>query len=363
MKKVLFLLAAVMLTVFFYGCGTSAADQTDSYRDVPAAEQTASSQNAAAAGVSSDASSSADSGISDISSEGSKEVTQDTSPENMAEVKDPVSDPVPGELDLLLDPSLTVGGLKAMDYSKLKTQASFLINHFLKNDIPKNPYKVSAFHHDGDLLGYEDPEYEYQLGIDVSVFQGEIDWKKVKEQGISFAIIRAGYRGYGESGSLNEDELFRKNIAGAKEAGLLVGAYFFSQAVSREEAEEEAEYVLSMLDGIELDLPLVFDEEIIKNDDARTDAVLLSQYTENALAFFEKIKAAGYEPMLYTNLISECLVYDLEQLEGIPVWFAGYDSFPLTPYEFEYWQYTESGKLEGIEAPVDLNIRIRKVTS
>lgn len=362
MKKVLFLLAAFLLTAFFYGCGASSAVQTDSYRDVPSAEQTASSV-AAAADESSDAASAAASGISDLSFEGSKEVTQDASPENIEEENAPADDPVPGELDLLLDPSLTVGGLKAMDYSRLKTQASFLINHFLKNDIPKNPYKVSSFHRDGDLLGYEDPEYEYQLGIDVSVFQGEIDWKKVKEQGISFAIIRAGYRGYGESGSLNEDELFKENIAGAKEAGLLVGAYFFSQAVSEEEAEEEAEYVLSLLEGIKLDLPLVFDEEIIKNDDARTDAVLLSQYTKNALAFFEKIKAAGYEPMLYANLISECLVYDLEQMEGIPVWFAGYDAFPMTPYEFEYWQYTESGKLEGIESPVDLNIQIRKVTS
>ncbi len=354
MKKVLFLLAAVLLTAFFYGCGTSAAEQNS----VSKSSSAAVSSSAASA----DTVSAGDAVISDVSAEASQAVPEDASQKSAEPENVPASDPVPGELDLLTDPSLTVGGLKAMDYSKLKTQASFLINHFLKNDIPKNPYKISSFHRDGELLSYEDPEYEYQLGVDVSVFQGEIDWKAVKEQGISFAIIRAGYRGYGESGSLNEDELFRQNIAGAKEAGLLVGAYFFSQAMNTEEATEEAEYVLSLLEGVELDLPLVFDEEIIKNDDARTDAVLLSQFTENALAFFEKIKAAGYEPMLYTNLISECLVYDLEQLEGIPVWFAGYDAFPLTPYQFEFWQYTESGKLEGISEPVDLNIRIRRVT-
>ncbi len=355
MKKVLFLLAAVLLTAFFSGCGTPAADNNSVSKSSPAA--------ASSAAALADTASEDDAVISDVSDEGSQNEPEEASQESAEPDNGSAADPVPGELDLLTDPSLTVGGLKAMDYSKLKTQASFLINHFLKNDIPKNPYNISAFHRDGEFLSYEDPEYEYELGVDVSVFQGEIDWNAVKEQGISFAIIRAGYRGYGESGSLNEDELFRKNIAGAKEAGLQVGVYFFSQAVSTEEAEEEAEFVLSLLDGTELDLPLVFDEEIIRNDDARTDAVLLSQFTENALAFFEKIKAAGYEPMLYTNLISECLVYDLEQLEGIPVWFAGYDIFPLTPYQFEFWQYTESGALEGISEPVDLNIRIRRITS
>lgn len=262
--------------------------------------------------------------------------------------------------DLLKNPGLTIGDLKSLDLSLLKVATLSQLDLFIDTTAPKNTYDNSMFRHDGDFVSYNDPKYDCLLGVDVSVFQGEIDWEAVKAQGISFAIIRAGFRGYGEAGTLNEDEYFRQNIEGAKKAGLMVGVYFFSQAITTEEAVEEADYVLSLIDGCSLDLPIVYDPEVIKNDEARTDVCLLSQFTENSLAFFERIRAAGYSPMLYTNLLAEILLYDLDRLSGIPIWFAGYDPLPLTPYDFAIWQYTESGKIDGISEPVDINIWMRK---
>ena len=227
-------------------------------------------------------------------------------------------------------------------------------------DVKKNDYDKSAFAADGDKMTYTGAGYDYRLGIDVSKYNTNVDWSKVKEAGYDFAFIRIGFRGYGESGELKPDVLFEEHYSGAKAAGLDVGVYFFSQAVNEEEANEEAEYVLELLGGRELQLPVVFDPESILDDDARTDNVTGEQFTKNSKAFMKIIDQNGYTPAIYCNMLWEAFNLDLAELDDYPIWYADYEPQPQTPYAFDYWQYTESGQIEGVEGDYDLNIQIIK---
>ncbi len=229
----------------------------------------------------------------------------------------------------------------------------------LDPEMEKHSYDLSCFKHYGDILAYTgDQRYYYRLGIDVSYYQGDIDWKAVRDAGFEFAFIRIGFRGYGSAGTLNPDENFRRNIEGAKAAGLDVGVYFFAQAVDEEEAVEEAEYVLEMLAGEELDLPVVYDPETIYGSDARTDDVSGEQFTANTIAFCETIEDAGYTAMVYCNMLWEAFTLDLKQLDDYLIWYADYEPVPQTPYRFEYWQYTAEGAVDGIKGDVDINIQL-----
>lgn len=227
-------------------------------------------------------------------------------------------------------------------------------------DIPKTDYDVSRFIWNDGRLSYEDDVYVSRLGVDVSHYQGYIDWEKVKEDGYEFAIIRLGYRGYGETGSVNLDTRFYENITNAQNAGLDVGVYFFSQAVDESEAVEEAEFVLEHLNGFELQLPVVYDPERILEDEARTDDVSGEQFTKNAIAFCSGIEDAGYEPMLYGNMLWEAFEFEMEQVCRYPFWYADYERKPQTPYRFRIWQFSEEGQVEGISEKVDLNIELVK---
>lgn len=224
-------------------------------------------------------------------------------------------------------------------------------------DIAENVYTDSGFSRQGDKLIYSDDTYTSRLGVDVSYYQGEIDWDKVKADGYEFAFIRLGYRGYGEEGTLNLDERFHENIQNARKAGLDVGVYFFAQAVNEEEAVEEAEFVLDALEGYELQMPVVYDPESITDDEARTNDVTGEQFTRNADAFCRTVEEAGYEPMIYCNMMWEAFELDLEQLSDYPVWYADYEAFPQTPYAFEIWQYTDQGTVDGISTATDINIQ------
>lgn len=204
---------------------------------------------------------------------------------------------------------------------------------------------------------YKDDKYSSRLGVDVSHHQGKIDWEKVKEDGYEFAIIRIGYRGYGTEGTLNLDNRFHENIKDAQRAGLDVGVYFFAQAINEEEALEEAEFVLKHLKGYELDLPVAYDPESILYDEARTDDVTGEQFTKNAKVFCKRIRKAGYEPMIYSNMLWEAYELDLKKLSDYPIWYADYEPLPQTPYDFVMWQYTSSGTVDGIKGRVDLNIQ------
>lgn len=230
----------------------------------------------------------------------------------------------------------------------------------LNPNVPKHAYDLSLFQKKGEFMAYEDEDYTSRVGVDVSKYQGKINWKKVKKAGISFVFIRLGYRGYGKAGRLVLDEWYVRNIKRAKAAGVEVGVYFFSQAIDEKEAEEEAEFVLKYVKGYKLQLPIVYDPESIPGQKARTDQVSGAQFTKNTKVFCERIKSAGYEPMIYSNMMWEAYKLDLEYLKGYPVWYADYQKFPQTPYLFEFWQYTESAKVSGIPGRTDLNIQLIK---
>ena len=223
--------------------------------------------------------------------------------------------------------------------------------------VPVNTYDPKKFSTDSrGRVDYSGDGYEVLTGIDVSVHQGAVQWDKVAADGVDYAMLRVGGRGYGESGKLYDDARFEANLKGAQQAGLDVGVYFFSQAVSVSEARQEARYVLEQLNGRKLDFPVVFDWEYIGYDTARTDHVRGPLLTEMARAFCEEIRQGGYEPMVYTNCHLGYMEYDLRQLSGLPLWLTEYGSKPSFYYDFQMWQYTKEGAVDGVQDEVDLNL-------
>lgn len=227
----------------------------------------------------------------------------------------------------------------------------------VKNQVKKHDYDWSHLINKKNKIQYKDDNYVIRKGIDVSHHQGKINWKKVKKDGVEFAFIRIGFRGYGQSGGLHLDEQFQRNIKKAEKAGLDVGVYFFSQAINKKEALEEAELVIKTLKGKKLKLPVVYDPERILGVSARTDGLSKKQLTKNTIAFCEKVKEAGYEAMFYSNLYSEAFLFQLTKLAEYPIWYADYEKIPQTPYAFSFWQYSSTGKIEGISGRVDLDIQ------
>ena len=223
-------------------------------------------------------------------------------------------------------------------------------------DISPSDYKLTE-------NGIEITGHGHRLGIDVSFYQDNVDFEKVKAAGIDFVFIRAGFRGYG-TGSLNEDAKAVENIKKALSAGLDVGVYFFSQAINEAEAVEEAGYVFEILEkaGVtspdELAMPIVFDPESIMNDSARTDKVTGEQFTLNSIAFCETVKEKGYEPCVYCNMLWQAFKLDLGLLRDYKIWYADYEELPQTPYDYAYWQYSDTGHVDGVRGNVDLDIEI-----
>lgn len=225
------------------------------------------------------------------------------------------------------------------------------------NNVPNHTYDWNNLHEKNGFKYYIDGEGKVsRIGIDVSYFQDKIDWTKVKNAGVNFVMLRMGFRGYSEEGKLVVDEKFHQYIKEAQAAGLDTGVYFFSQAVNEEEAIEEAEFVYQECKAYELTCPVAFDTEKIKGDTARTDNLKPEELTDITIAFCEKIKEYGYEPMIYANAKWLTTKLQLERLTDYPVWYADYQENPLYPYSFEMWQYTESGQIDGIEGNVDFNI-------
>lgn len=234
----------------------------------------------------------------------------------------------------------------------------------LKN-VPECTYDFDHLKTD-ETTGYKSFEDEEngvtaRFGIDVSEFQGEdIDWKQVKDSGVEFVIIRLGYRAYGESGELVLDAMYEQNIAGALEAGLDVGVYFFSQAVSAAEAVEEAEFVLENLAPYEISGPVVYDTEEIKWDTARTDNNTKQEFTNFCKVFCDTVEHAGYDSMIYSNMKWMAYTLDMSELSEYDFWYADYHDIPQCPYDYKIWQYSESGTVPGINANVDLNLWFEK---
>lgn len=195
-------------------------------------------------------------------------------------------------------------------------------------------------------------------GIDVSKYQGKINWNAVRDEGIEYAFIRLGLRGY-ESGKLVLDEFYDANMKGANEAGVGAGVYFFTQAVTVEEAQEEAAFVIEHLAGYDVTCPVVFDVERISGGKGRADQITREERTAITIAFCEAVKAAGYTPMIYGNVICFTQLLDMTRLNDYEKWYAFYDDYMYMPYDVSCWQYTEKGRVDGISNNVDLNISFK----
>ena len=236
------------------------------------------------------------------------------------------------------------------------TYGSYLVD--VLEDVPVNSYDENAFYQEDGRICYASDTVETRTGIDVSVYQGDIDWGAVKNDGINFAIIRLGFRGYGESGSMNLDRNFTANLEGAIAAGLDVGVYFFSQAITVEEAAEEAEFVLGYLDGYDLTCPVVFDWKVIGTESARTYGLDTETLCACANTFCSMVEEAGYEAMIYLTSYSGYIKYDLSQVMEYDFWFAQYSDTPDFYYDFQMWQYSSTGSVDGISGDVDLNLQL-----
>lgn len=205
---------------------------------------------------------------------------------------------------------------------------------------------------------YENGEAVSKTGIDVSYHQGDIDWEKVAADGIDFAMIRIGYRGY-EKGIMHRDELSESYISGAQAAGIDVGVYFYSQAISEAEAREEAVYVCELIKDSEIKYPVVFDWELPDDSEARTLGTTTETLNKCAAAFCQEINDRGYTAMLYSNLKMALTKYDMQTLSAYDFWYVEYKDGhnpPSYPYELQMWQYASDGRVDGIDGYVDMNI-------
>lgn len=204
-------------------------------------------------------------------------------------------------------------------------------------------------------------EYAVINGIDVSEHQeDDINWKKVKSAGVDFVFVRVGYRSL-TNGTLHADKNYRENLLNAKSKGLMVGAYFFSQATTSKEAKEEAEFMIKLVKGYDIDLPLVIDYE--SHEGGRLDKVIqsgsmyaASMFHDIVLSFCNTVEKSGYESAVYANY--DMLVNNMDASilsEQATLWLAQYNTSAALESRYNYWQCSDSQKVSGIDNPVDHN--------
>lgn len=227
-----------------------------------------------------------------------------------------------------------------------------LINPYLE----KNTYDFTKLTMKSDKMAYyQDGKKNSYLGADISKYNGEVDFVSLKESGIDFVMLRLGARGYG-SGQIMLDEKFADNITKATEAGLDIGIYFFSQAITTDEAVEEANFIMQNLSNYKITYPVAFDMEYVQNDTARIETLSREQKTSITKEFLDTVKNGGYKPMIYGT--KEWLIkqIDLTKLTGYDIWLSQQEDVPDYPYQFQIWQYTLDGQVGGVNGEVDLNI-------
>ncbi|MDO5155291.1 MAG: GH25 family lysozyme [Eubacteriales bacterium] len=232
-----------------------------------------------------------------------------------------------------------------------------------------SPYTNKTYTHQGIFSNRR-----LQHGVDVSQWQRTIDWNKVKAAGIDFAFIRVGYRGYGQSGTLQypytdangnykygtEDPYYHPNMKGALDAGLNVGIYIFSQAITVKEAQEEAEYILKHIGNYKVTMPLIMDYEYASDSSTggriKTANLSKDEATKVCMAFCKTIADAGYTPMVYANknMLNNQLNASTIS-EKYPIWLANYTTNTTYDGTFQFWQYASDGKVDGIEGRTDMN--------
>lgn len=230
---------------------------------------------------------------------------------------------------------------------------------YIPDNIALRDYDASLFQLDENgYMHYESDLYTSTVGVDVSRYQGNIDWAQVKASGVDFAILRLGYRGYG-TGKIVLDTYFRQNIQDAQANGIEIGVYFFSQAINEAEAVEEAQYCMDVLQNYSITYPIVFDwEPYSNNTNARTNGLSDKMLTKCAVAFCQAVEDGGYESMVYSNLSYFYLHFDMSKLAEFPLWLANYVKKTNFRYHFDMWQYSCTGTVPGIKGNVDMNIRL-----
>lgn len=241
-------------------------------------------------------------------------------------------------------------------YLTRKTEMELQEEIPIENPLIENDYDFENLKWNDYFVSYEDENYYSVQGIDVSSHQHLINWQKVKEAGIEFVFIRVGYRGY-ETGLIHKDDYFDYNISEAKANGLKVGVYFFSQAISTEEAREEVDFVVDQIKDIEIDFPLVYDlEETGPDGVGRAKVLTQDEKTKIGVTWLHHARNLGYDAMFYgsTNVLPR--YFHLENMQEFSCWVAEYGSQPRYPYQFQIWQYTGSGEVDGIETNVDMDI-------
>ena len=222
--------------------------------------------------------------------------------------------------------------------------------------VPANELTEESFSPNDGRIEYTGTDYDVLRGVDVSEHQLDIDWKQVAASGVDYAYIRVGWRGYTEGG-LFEDAYFERNIQGALDAGLHVGVYMFSQAVTVQEAIEEADFVLERIGKYNVTLPVVFDWEKIEAAEARSHGLTMELRTDCARAFCETVKSAGYVPCVYFNRNLGYYGYDLTRLTDYEFWFSLPESgFPNFYYACDMWQYSFTETVPGLAEPTDMNL-------
>ena len=237
-----------------------------------------------------------------------------------------------------------------------------MVWHTPLEGVPVSGVEQDEFVQDGERIRYTGASYATRWGVDVSNYQGRIDWQSLKQQGIEFAYLRLGMRGYGEQGTLYNDRSFAQYYEGAKAVGIDVGVYFFSQAITVREAADEALYALELLDGRTLDLPVYYDWEPVSAEDSRTAGYDCRYLTAGAAAFCNIIERGGYASGVYLNRQQGYYRYDLRSLAGRSLWVADYADYPDFYYAYDVWQYEHQARLDGVSEIVDLNLEFRAVT-
>lgn len=225
--------------------------------------------------------------------------------------------------------------------------------------IPRNSYNTENFRIDNGFMAYfdEDGNKISHLGCDLSYHNQYVNFDELAEAGCEFVMLRCGFRGYSEGG-LMKDEKFEQFASEAERVGINVGVYFFTQAVTVEEAEEEAEYVLELLEDHKISYPVAFDTEYIDDEKARTNTTEISDELRSdiCVAFCEKIREKGYYPMIYAseNWLRRNL--NIEALKEYDIWAPQYLEENDFLYDFTIWQYTAEGSIPGVKGVVDLDI-------
>lgn len=224
-------------------------------------------------------------------------------------------------------------------------------------DAALNRYDKNLFSGKDNTKDYNDPDLTVLRGVDASRYQGDVDWEAAAADGIDFAILRVGGR-YQISGKIYDDVKFEEYYALASAAGLRIGVYFYSQAITVAEAKEEADYVLSKLEGKQIDGPVVFDWETAETSSARTNGLSVSIVCDCAVAYCERVKAALYTPMVYMNTYDGYIKYDVSRLRDYDIWYAGQygGDYPKFIYDFVMWQYTDRGSVAGFDGSPDMDL-------